>query len=73
MTTRSTRARTSPGTRTPGATTVALVAHNGVLRTARVLLGLLDVETASRTAERFAEPDRVAVTPGRLGPSASAP
>lgn len=57
----------------PDGTTVALVAHNGVLRTARVLLGLLDVDTASRTPERFAEPDRVAVTPGRLGPSASAP
>jgi broad specificity phosphatase PhoE len=57
----------------PDEATVALVAHNGVLRTARVLLGLLDVETASRTPERFAEPDRVTLTPGRLGPSASAP
>lgn len=45
----------------PDTTTVALVAHNGVLRTARVLLGLLDVETASRTPERFAEPDRVRI------------
>lgn len=38
---------------------VAVVAHNGVLRTARVLLGLLDVETASATPERFAEPSLV--------------
>lgn len=43
----------------PDPVTVALVAHNGVLRTARVLLGLLDVETASRTPEPFAVPDRV--------------
>jgi probable phosphoglycerate mutase len=50
----------------PPGVRVALVAHNGVLRTARVLLGLLSVEEASRTPERFAQPDRVALAPGAL-------
>ncbi|MCW3038413.1 MAG: phosphoglycerate mutase family protein [Solirubrobacterales bacterium] len=54
----------------PDGTTVALVAHNGVMRTARVLLGLLVVASASRTPERFAEPDRVSVAPGSLARSA---
>lgn len=46
----------------PEAETVAVVAHNGVLRTARYLLGLLDIETASATAEQFARPSQVTVT-----------
>lgn len=50
----------------PEGEVVALVAHNGVLRTARVLLGLLDVATASATPERFAQPDLVAVDRDRL-------
>jgi len=45
---------------------VALVAHNGVLRTARVLLGLVDVDAASRMTEPFARPDLVALDAGAL-------
>lgn len=51
---------------------VALVAHNGVLRTARVLLGLLDVETASSTPERFAEPERLRIDAAALARAATA-
>lgn len=50
----------------PDGVTVALVAHNGVLRTARVLLGLLGVEEASGTPERFAHPDLVRVDAAAL-------
>jgi broad specificity phosphatase PhoE len=56
----------------PDEETVALVAHNGVLRTARVLLGLLDVEAASRTAERFAEPERLRIDASALARAATA-
>ena len=45
----------------PAEDRVAVVAHNAVLRTARILLGLTDVETASRTPEQFARPDLVVV------------
>ena len=45
----------------PPSERVAVVAHNGVLRTMRVLLGQLDVDEASRRTERFAEPDPVVV------------
>lgn len=47
---------------------VAVVAHNAVLRTARILLGLTDVATASRTPERFAEPALVPVDAQALAP-----
>ena len=47
---------------------VAVVAHNAVLRTARILLGMTDVATASRTRERFAEPDLVVVAAAALAP-----
>jgi len=40
---------------------VAVVAHNGVLQAARILLGLTDVRTASRTPVRFARPELVLV------------
>ncbi len=40
---------------------VALVAHNAVLRCARILLGLLTVEQASVTPEPFAQPSLVRV------------
>lgn len=52
-------------------TPVALVAHNGVLRTARVLLGLLTVEVASRTPEPFAQPSLVQVDATTLRTSAT--
>jgi broad specificity phosphatase PhoE len=42
---------------------IAVVSHNGVLRTARILLGLLSVEQASVTPEPFAQPSRVQVDP----------
>lgn len=45
---------------------VALVSHNGVLRAARVLLGQVDVETASRMTEPFATPDLVVVDAASL-------
>ncbi len=45
----------------PPEQTVALVAHNAVLRTARVLLGLLSVDAASVTPEPFAQPAAVQV------------
>jgi broad specificity phosphatase PhoE len=45
---------------------LALVAHNGVLRTARVLLGQVDVAHASRMVEPFARPDLVVVDAGAL-------
>ena len=48
---------------------VALVAHNGVLRTARVLLGQVDVARASRMAEPFARPDLVVVEASALTPT----
>lgn len=51
----------------PAGRRVALVSHNGVLRTARVLLGLLDVDTASRMAEPFARPDAIVVDAAALG------
>jgi len=47
---------------------VAVVAHNAVLRTARILLELTDVATASRTPERFAEPELVRVDARALAP-----
>lgn len=50
----------------PDGSTVALVAHNGVLRTARVLLGQMDVDEASRTPEKFAAPDRLTLDAPRL-------
>ncbi len=40
---------------------VALVAHNAVLRCARVLLGLLTVDEASVTPEPFAQPSLVRI------------
>jgi broad specificity phosphatase PhoE len=46
---------------------VALVSHNGVLRAARVLLGQVDVQTASRMVEPFARPDRIVVDAAALG------
>lgn len=46
---------------------VAIVAHNGVLRTARVLLGQVDVARASRMVEPFARPDLVVVDAAALG------
>ena len=45
---------------------VAVVAHNGVLQAARVLLGLTDVQTASRTPVRFARPELVVVDAAAL-------
>lgn len=51
---------------------VALVAHNAVLRTIRILLGLLDVEMASVTPEPFAQPALVRVTATTLGSAAGA-
>jgi alpha-ribazole phosphatase len=51
---------------------VALVAHNGVLRTARILLGLLDVQAASVTPEPFAQPALVRVTAATLDSAAAA-
>ncbi|WP_354699883.1 Phosphoserine phosphatase 1 [Paraconexibacter sp. AEG42_29] len=50
----------------PDGSTVALVAHNGVLRTARVLLGQMDVHEASRTPEKFASPARLTLDAPRL-------
>lgn len=40
---------------------IAVVAHNGVLRIARVLLGLMEVDEASVMTEPYAEPARVSV------------
>ena len=45
----------------PAQEPIAVVAHNAVLRTARILLGLTDVATASRTPEQFARPQLVVV------------
>ncbi len=50
--------------------TVALVAHNAVLRTARILLRLLTVEQASVTPEPFAQPALVRVDATTLGAGA---
>jgi probable phosphoglycerate mutase len=51
---------------------VALVAHNGVLQAARIILGLTDVHSASRTPVRFAEPELVVVDAAALAaPSAA--
>ncbi|MCW2957527.1 MAG: phosphoglycerate mutase family protein [Solirubrobacterales bacterium] len=47
---------------------VALVAHNAVLRSARILLGLLTVEQASVTPEPFARPSCVRVDVTTLQP-----
>ncbi|MCW3014474.1 MAG: hypothetical protein JWO02_1566 [Solirubrobacterales bacterium] len=52
--------------RQPADERIAVVAHNGVLRTARVLLGLMAVEEASVTPERFAEPALVQVDAATL-------
>ena len=45
---------------------VAIVAHNGVLRIARVLLGLVTVAQASRMTEPFARPQLVSVDAAAL-------
>jgi probable phosphoglycerate mutase len=47
---------------------VALVAHNAVLRSARILLGLLTVEQASVTPEPFAQPSLLRVDASTLQP-----
>lgn len=51
---------------------IAVVAHNGVLRTARVLLGLLSIDEASVTPERFAQPSLVQLDPTTLRTVAAA-
>ena len=50
----------------PAECRVALVAHNGVLRIARVLLGHVTVAQASRMTEPFARPDLVVVEAAAL-------
>ncbi|MEJ7797643.1 MAG: histidine phosphatase family protein [Solirubrobacteraceae bacterium] len=45
---------------------VALVAHNGVLRTVRVLLGQVDVAMASRMTEPFTRPDVIVIDAAAL-------
>lgn len=50
----------------PAGCRVALVAHNGVLRLARVALGLVTLEQASRMTEPFARPDLVVVDAAAL-------
>lgn len=50
----------------PAGDRVAVVAHNGVLRTARVLLGHVDVQTASRMTEPFAQPELIVIDAASL-------